>query len=223
MNKKFYLYLVLILFGCSKDEVIKGPAFSTSDINLFWEVFDKINPDFSKLKFQTLYIDKGTVGLKDYAEQKNLAVSLESILQSNAYLNYYKSVRQNTKDLTVAIQKSKEGFNKLKEIYPEADLFDVYFLIGALGAGGRVSNNGLLIAVEMFTKTDTTSLAGLNEWLQNVIRTKNYLPSIITHELIHKQQNFVPRNSGYTTVLEQSIREGMADYVHFICFRMNLL
>ncbi len=214
MKKFIYVFLLIALFSCSKEnESNKEPEFFTSDIDLFWKIFDSISPDYSKINFQNYYIDKGTKGLKDYAEQKDLAASLESKLKLPEYLSYYKSIRYNTLDLDDAIQKSKDGFNTLKMIYPEANLFDVYFLIGALGAGGRVSNNGLLIAVEFFTKTDTTSLDNLDEWYRNVIKSKDYIPSIVVHELIHKQQNFSQTNSGFNTLLEQSIMEGMADFV----------
>lgn len=214
MKKLIYLIFLLACISCSKNnESNVEPKFYTSDIDLFWKTFDEIKPNFSKADFQTLYIDKGTKGLKDYAAQKNLAFALENILSLNEYLDYYNSIRDNTKNLTLEIEKTKIGFEKLIEIYPDAKLFNVYFLIGSLTAGGRVSENGLLIAAEMFSKTDTTNLDKLNIWHQNVIKTKNYIPSVVTHELIHKQQHFAPKNLQYPTLLEQSILEGMADYI----------
>ena len=40
-------------------------------------------------------------------------------------------------------------------------IFDVYFIIGALGAGGRVSKNGLFIAVDMFSQTENSPMDSL--------------------------------------------------------------
>lgn len=219
--------VILFLFeACNNDTsdddddiiISTESLFITSDIDLFWSVYDTIDPLFQSSNFQSLYIDKGTVGLKDYAAQKNLATSLENVLNIDAYNEYYKSIRNNTLDLTNAIEKSKVGFNTLEEIYSNTRLFDVYFLIGALTAGGRVSSNGLLIATEMFAKSENTSLNGLSEWHQSVILSKEYLPSIIIHELIHKQQHFSPENNEYATLLEQSVREGMADYFALYIF-----
>lgn len=213
MKKIIYLLLLATFYGCSlKSDIQIEPEFFKSDIELFWNVLDSISPNYSRNNFQSYYINKGTKGLKDYAEQKDLAASLEIVLKSPEYLRYYKSIRNNTLDLEGVIQKSKIGFNNLMEVYPGAKFFNVYFLMGALGAGGRISNNGLLISVDFFTKTDTTSLDNLG-WYKNVIKTKDYIPSIVLHELIHKQQHYSPTNVKFSTLLEQSIREGMADFI----------
>lgn len=221
--KNIFLFVITIsLFsGCIKENVDdfifipkeQTDGFYTSDIDLFWQVYDYISPDFTKEKFQNIYISNGSIGLCDYANQKQLANGLENVFKSNIYHNYYKAIRTNTQDLSQVINKSKISFEQFQKVYPEIKIFDVYFLIGALGAGGRVSENGLLIAVEMFTKPDELVISALNEWHQSVIRTKDYLPSIIVHELVHKQQKITSKNSGYKTLLEQSLLEGMADYI----------
>ena len=169
----------------------------------------------SRIDFQNQYIDQGTPGLKDYAEQKSLASGLRSTLSNAAYVDYYDAVRANTLDISEAIATSREAFFDLEAIYPETNFFDVYFLVGAMTAGGRISDNGLLIAVEMFSKNEDTNLDELSEWHQNVLRSKQYLPSIVVHEFVHLQQNFRPTNSNVRTVLEQSIFEGMADFIAF--------
>lgn len=143
--------------------------------------------------------------------QKNLALGLQSTLSNSSYLEYYNSVQANTLDVSEAIEISETAFLELKEIYPNTKFFNVYFLIGAMSAGGRISNNGLLIAVEMFSKNEDTDLSHLSEWHQNVLRNKEYLPSIVVHEFIHMQQ----KRLNYTSVLEKSIAEGMADFISF--------
>ena len=70
-----------------------------------------------------------------------------------------------------------------------------------------------MIAVEFFTKIDTTSLELLSDWHQKVIREKIYIPIIVIHELVHFNQNFSSHNIEYNTLLEQSIMEGMADFI----------
>ena len=204
----------MLFVSCNKDDdavpTISEPNFISSDIDLFWEIFNA-SENLSSEDFQTLYINQGTEGLKDYAMQKNLASNLQSILSNNSYVNYYHSVQENTLDITEAIDVSRTAFLELEEIYSDTKFFNVYFLIGAMSAGGRISNNGLLIAVEMFSKNESTDLSQLNEWHQNVLRNKEYLPSIVVHEFIHMQQ----KTLNYQTVLEKSIAEGMADFISF--------
>lgn len=221
--KNIFLFIITIsLFsGCVKENVedfIFNPkeqtdGFYTSDVDLFWQAYDYISPDFTKENFQNIYIKNGSKGLNDYATQKQLASGLGEIFKSINYQNYYKAIRTNTQDLSQVINKSKIAFEQFQKVYPETKTFDVHFLIGALSAGGRVSENGLLIAVEMFSKTDELDIGNLNDWHQSVIRTKDYLPLIIIHELVHKQQKIITKNPGYKTLLEQSLLEGMADYL----------
>lgn len=221
--KRLFLIALLITFliGCSKDPAppftftpkpqIEG--FYTSDIDLFWQAYDYMSPNFTKENFQNIYINNGTAGLKDYNAQKQLTRGLEQLCSLQPYREYYASIRANTLDLQEQIDSTKKAFQHFQELYPDLQLCDVYFLIGSLSAGGRVSNNGILIAVEFFTKTDQSDLSSMKEIFQNVIVTKDYLPSVAVHELAHKQQHVTPRNKTYMTLLEQSIREGMADFI----------
>lgn len=212
------LIIILLLFNsCSNDNVlcpISEPNFISSDIDLFWEIYNN-SENLSSVDFQNKYINQGTLGLKDYAEQKNLALGLKSRLSNDSYINYYNSIQSNTLNISNAIDISEEAFFKLKDIKPNTNFFNVYFLIGSMSAGGRISKNGLLIAVEMFSKNEGTELGELNQWHQNVLRNKDYLPSIVVHEFIHMQQ----KKLNYITVLEKSISEGMADFITFYLLR----
>jgi hypothetical protein len=186
------------------------PNFISSDIDLFWEVYNA-SENLATEDFQTLYINRGTKGLKDYAELKDLASGLRFTLDKRSYVKYYNGIQENTLDIAETIDISRTAFLKLEDIYPKTNFFNVYFLIGAMSAGGRISNNGLLIAVEMFSKDQDTDLGQLNQWHQQVVRNKEYLPSITVHEFIHMQQ----KRLNYQSVLEKSISEGMADFIAF--------
>ena len=220
--KRLFLSALLIslLAGCSKDPAppftftpkpqIEG--FYTSDIDLFWQAYDYMSPNFTKENFQNIYINNGTAGLKDYNAQKSIAINLEQVLGNDILMNYYTSIRTNSMDLQESIDKTKEGFQRFQELYPDAKLCDVYFLIGSLSAAGRVSDNGILIAAEFFTRTDQSDLSALDEDLQPIFLTKDYIPSVVVHELVHQQQLANP-NGSYATLLQHSILEGMADYI----------
>jgi len=221
MKKLFLLALLInLLAGCSKDPVppftftpkpqIEG--FYTSDIDLFWQAYDYMSPNFTKENFQNIYINNGTAGLKDYNAQKNITSNLEQVLASEVLMNYYTSIRANSLALEDPIAKTKEGFQRLQELYPDTKLCDVYFLMGCLSAAGRVSDNGILIAAEFFTRTDQSDLSMLDEDLQPIFLTQDYIPSVVVHELVHQQQLANPGGS-YSTLLQHCILEGMADYI----------
>lgn len=208
--------LVIATISCTKEpEIQKEPIFSTTDIDLFWKVIDENKPDFDGDFFKTNYVNNGSIGLKDFDDIKNICPDLESKLKQEKYLQYYNSIRNNTLDLTNEITISKNGYVEFENTYSGFKPTDIYFLIGALTAGGKQTDNGLMIAVEFFTKTDSTSVEKLSNWYQSVIKEKKYIPSVVIHELAHFQQNYIPKNNGYSTLLEQSIREGMADYISY--------
>jgi len=213
MKNLWIVFSLTLFFSCSKDNSYgeNKPEFHKSDIDLFWELFDSGN--YSEQNVLAEYLNKGSIGLRDYGSQKNLDRALPYILSDPAHIRYYNSIRENTKDLSSAIGISKDAFTKLKNIYPGTEAFDVYFIIGALSAGGRISDNGLMIAVEMFAKSDDTTLFGLSDWQKTVVRNKEFLPSIVVHEFVHLQQQAIRKNTNSGSLLEQSILEGMSDFI----------
>jgi len=216
-NRLKWIYsalLALVLFGflagCGE---IREPQFITSDIELFWDVYDRHDGVPSVMDIEDEYIAKGTIGLQDFSEQKNLPPGLNAALRSIPKSAYYEDIRSNTENISGQISDAKKALLRLTELFPDTRISDVYFLIGGMSAGGRISSNGLLIAVEMFAKNENTSLNGLSSWLRSVLRDKDNLPSIVVHESIHIQQLVHSGNTTYQTTLEKSIQEGMADFI----------
>jgi hypothetical protein len=148
----FGLFLISI-FGCSEKQVIqKKPNFITTDIDLFWKVFDDNNLYFESDSFKMNYVNKGSIGLKDFDELKNICPELERKLRQSKYLNYYNSIRDNTTDLTDEITISKEAYITFEDIYSGFKQTDVYFLVGALTAGGKKTDNGLWLCSKKHIK-----------------------------------------------------------------------
>lgn len=203
--------LMNITYSCSDDNDITEPQFVTSDIDLFWDVFDEYEGNLSEAIIRDDYINKGTVGLQDFAALKTLRTALKDRVRTNR--TYYEAVRKNTLDLSDAINSTKQGLRKLIDVFHQARIPNVYFVIGAMSAGGKISGNGLLIAAEMFSKDDNTNLNGLSSWHNSVIRNREFLASIVVHESIHVQQALFGGSGNFTTVLEKSIQEGMADFI----------
>ncbi len=164
--------------------------FVTQDIPRFWEAFDLFLQDTLQNPFQKYYLDKGSQGVKDFTE--NRIQNAEHLFQTvKKQRSNYQQVRANTLQIASKEKECRANFRKLKEWYPAAVFPPVYFVIGAYNSGGTSSQNGLIIGAEM-----QTDLA--------------VIPVIVTHELIHFQQSFPQRE---TTLLEQSILEGSADFV----------
>src|SRR5260370_19731940 len=184
----------------------------TSDIPNFWQVFDKASLRDAAEMFQREYIDPGSAGLQDL---------LKSRIQNGRYLagtiaarpRYYAAIRASTLavDQPPAIKEAiRASFRRLKEIYPDAVFPHVYFVIGRMNSAGTVSSSGLLIGLEMNARSESTPVDELTDWERAVIGQTANLPNIVAHELIHIQQ---PHDSSKTTLLEQALSEGGADFM----------
>lgn len=207
MKKKFALLILScvsttsnVLFGqnnfsANPDSVV----FHTSDINNFWNVFDKTTPKFDARAFQEEYINVGSPGLKGFINFRiENGKNLSKTIKNN--LTYYKSIKESSFLIDKKRDRFYECFRKLKEIYPKAVFPDVYFVIGAKNSGGTIFNGGLIIGAEMFgTQGNEVS----------PVLDIEYIDEVVAHELIHFQQNYSKNNS----LLAQCIKEGSADFI----------
>jgi hypothetical protein len=183
----------------------------TSDIANFWDAYDRIQKDSSDKAgtYQKYYLDKASPGMQNYWRLK--VRGMDRFLKGhNSHEKFYAAIRKNA--LNVNSQKPEiiGYFKKFKEIYPAATFPDVYFIIGSFSSGGTVSDNGLLIGAEIFTKTPDIPIGELNLWEKNVYASPTILPTLIVHELIHFQQKGLAAD---TTLLHDALREGMADFM----------
>ncbi|RDC64710.1 gliding motility protein GldB-related protein [Adhaeribacter pallidiroseus] len=164
--------------------------FVTQDICYFWQAFDLFLQDTLQNPFQKYYLDKGSQGVKDF--MANRIESADKLYQTvKKHRKEYQKVRENTFKIALKEKECRVAFQKLKEWYPAATFPPVYFVIGTANSGGTSSKNGLIIGAEMQSNPSG-------------------IPAIVAHELIYFQQTFPPRE---TTLLEQSILEGSADFV----------
>jgi hypothetical protein len=166
-------------------------VFIKTDIANFWKAFDKIETE--KNPFVD-YLDKGTIGLKDFVPYRIESAS-----------NLLKTVKRRKEDYLILRSRS-DSLNKFdsiitthyrtfKSIYPEAIFPPVYYVVGAFNAGGGVTQNGLIIGTEV-AKDD----------FDNIVY-------FVIHELIHFNQKYDKKPIVKSTLLEQSIIEGSADFL----------
>ena len=222
--------MFLLAAGCSSEDAepvsdlfYENPedvSVITSDVSLFWKVFDASENSFDAETFRIDYFGSGTKALGLFFDQKvKNASKLSNVLNNPDIRNYYLDVRPNTENLDNATSQVFSGFSRLKQLYSEAVFSDIVFVIGALSTGGTVVKNGqMVIGTEMFSVDENTPLAGLNEWQRTVVKNQTFLPSIIIHELIHVQQFRLTMEAGNSIVngkslLDQSLSEGIADFV----------
>lgn len=179
----------------------------TSDIDNFWEAFEAARPDFNPEAFQTLYLDKGSKGVKGFIpgrikNAENLARRVKGRIR------YYSSIKSSTDKIPGMKDDIRKSLVKLKELYPEAIFPPVYFVIGAMSSGGTSSDDGLIIGAEMYGMTAETPKEELNDWLLTVLKPVEEVPHIVAHELIHFQQTY---DGG--TLLQACLKEGSADFI----------
>ena len=186
--------------------------FATSDIDNFWKAYDLAAKESDRERkvtiFQTEYLDKGSVGLKDFLR---LRIGSANTLVKAIELRpkFYASIRTPTQRVGRMIGKMRTSFRKFKKIYPEAVFPDVYFLIGVANSGGTTGKTTLLIGTEMYGRTPQTPLDELSTWLKSVLSGTDKLPAIVAHESCHINQSFqVPQ-----TLLAKAVQEGSCDLI----------
>lgn len=107
MNKLLkFILLIMLSIKINAQQII------ITDINNFWKAFDSVSKiDENKESiFKTLYLDKGTIGLKSFVKKKNFNED-NYILSFNKYPKFWKSIRPNT---LISVQQIKKTENAIK-------------------------------------------------------------------------------------------------------------
>ncbi len=105
----------------------------------------------------------------------------------------------------------------MREMYPATDPGTVYFVVGALRAGGQNSSVGALISADMFAADGEFAA---EDRPPGRLFPSSQLPIIIAHELTHRQQVIAQGIETYLeiydarqSVLANAIREGTAEFL----------
>lgn len=211
--KNYHITLVicaLFLINCDNEKDVASTfalkpseaKLITSDIDLFWKQFDKQFQDTTSNAFEA-YLEKGSVGLKDFIPDRiESAKALKSLVLSEQ--NYYQNIRKSSYKIKQFEKQIRASFYALKYLYPEAVFPPVYFLIGRTTSGGTASDNGLMIALEVYS--DSNHITNYGRPSLDI----ELVPYVVAHELIHFLQKDDTDNE---TLLKHSIREGSADFI----------
>jgi hypothetical protein len=180
----------------------------TEDIPRFWSAFDRMTGASDTLPLRREYLDRATVGLRDFTDLRwKNARTLAALVWPRR--EYYRSIRANTLMVVQLEPEIRRAYRMLDTLMDDAVFPDVYFAIGGMATGGTTSRHGLLIGTELFSRAPDSPTDVLTPWHQAVIRGVEVLPAIVAHELTHFNQRY----GTVRTLLEQSIREGSADFV----------
>jgi len=221
-NLKLVITVIILIGICSiwakaqgTQDMNRDPEtvrFITSDIDNFWRAYDLAAKETERERkvaiFQTEYLDKGSVGLKDFLRLR--IKSAEALVKTiESWPKFYASIRTPTQKVERMVGKMRASFREFKKVYPEAVFPDVYFLIGVGNSGGTTGATTLLVGTEMYGRTPKTPLDELSTWLKNVLGGTDKLPAIVAHESCHFNQSLrLPR-----TLLAKAVQEGSCDLI----------
>jgi hypothetical protein len=224
-NLSMYL-IALICFLTSSVVVCGQDAHSvyTSDIDNFWIAFDSIQTIKEKSAqievMQSVYIDKGTFGLKMFMELRNFdaAKLVETI---NKYPRFWKSIRGNTMTVKQALPAIETNVQKFRLLYPEFREAKMYFTISAIKAAGVAQDSFALIGSEIAMGDRNTDVSELpDKRLANFFKPKNSVEIIpvAIHEYVHTQQKTESK-----ILLGEAIYEGACDFIAELVLKKRLM
>lgn len=180
-----------------------------TDVSQFWEAFARALPQNRLSVFQKDYVSRGSIGLKDYMEQRT--IDLSSLVGAvDTHRDYYTAIRENSLQAITLQEPLRESLRKFKVLYPDASFPDIYFIIGNLQSRGSLTQNGLIIAVEVFSMGPNIPTSEFED------SDKLYLhPIIDLHGSVMQQVVRYQQFPGglLTTVLAESLLEGSADFL----------
>ncbi|MFT4152906.1 Ig-like domain-containing protein [Parafilimonas sp.] len=215
MNRLFLAILFyLTLTNISIAQSVTEQKVFTKDIDNFWIAYDSVKSTTDSVKqahfVQTIYVDKGTPGLKSFMKARNYSTELY-IKLINKYPEFWTSIRPKTLQVKNKTKDIEGSIAKLKILYPELKNAKMYFTIGGLRSGGTTTDSMVLIGAEIATGDSTTNVSEFsNKWLAGVFKeqSSDNLVSLNVHEYIHTQQNGESDN-----LLAQAIKEGSCDFM----------
>lgn len=186
----------------------------TSDVDNFWTAFDSVQTiheqDRQIQAMQSVYIDRGTNGLREFMKLRNFdaATLVESI---HKYPGFWTSIRPNTLTIRQSEPLIESYIQKFKTLYPELREANIYFTITAIRAAGTTQDSLVLIGSEIALGDKTTDVSEFpDRRLANFFHsqnTGNIIPVVI-HEYVHTQQK--PEGK---ILLAEAIYEGACDFI----------
>jgi hypothetical protein len=210
----FLIGLAYFLAGaCTAFGQNEGNVF-ISDVTHFWIAFDSLQTTKDTSRqieiMQSLYIDKGTMGLKTFMQLRNF--NADTLVQKiNKYPKFWKSIRNNTLSIQPEIPVIASYLPRFKELYPDFKPAKIFFTITAIRSAGTVKDSMVLIGSEITMGNKYTDVSEFpDKRLANFFKPKDTadIVPIAIHEYTHTQQKTEGK-----TLLGQSLNEGACDFI----------
>lgn len=202
----FMMLFCLYAFGQQKQDF----KIISTDIDNFYASFHQMDENRHNMEalFSKNYFARGTKGLRDFyrhkiKDKKQFTTTVE---QGKAF---YASIEGNLRQVDLFRDTIVNNFKKFKQVYPKARFADVYFVVGRLNSNGTISKNGLIIGVELVSKT-TENSTNWNKDLQKWVLDYDHIPVTVFHEMIHFNQKGMRREKN---LLSYALREGAAEFL----------
>ena len=200
----------LALILCGFTAATPDPAqvqIVTTDVDHFWQAFDdagKVPMAQRAAIYAKEYYRAGSPGLQDFIPGRlwspgGFAAYVEH------HRDFYYKVRPHIKQVLAQKPAIEAAFERLKALYPDIKFpTHVYFVVGRSNSGGISSDNGMILAAEMFATPPgmAYSYAGLKP---------DMVPFYVLHETVHLNQASLPRQ-GFP-LLQDVVTEGTADFI----------
>ena len=175
------------------------------------------------------YLDKASAGLQAYFEyerntnKRDLEQAYYNIIKS--YPKYFESQKQLLLEAKNHTSIYTTYFNKIKEVYPQAEFQPTYFSIGFFNTPGQmIYPNTFFIGLEASLNTDSTNYSEFPErfdWLKQEQGDYTALGYTIVHEHLHTLQAINPDDD---SILTQTITEGAAVFLTaYFCGEASLV
>jgi hypothetical protein len=187
----------------------------TSDIDRFWIAYDSAQTTTDSVQqlhyIQTLYVDKGTPGLKAFMELRDYsAPGWVGLLRQDP--KFWRSIRPNTLTVKSSAAAIEASIRRFKQLYPPLTNAKMYFTVGGLHSGGTTKDSMILVGSEIATGGPQTDVSEPDaKWLAKIFQNQhpgNIVPLNI-HEYVHTQQ----RGNEPNLLLGKCLQEGSADFI----------
>jgi hypothetical protein len=217
--RNIFSTLILFLYFLMDPAMVQGQTerkVFISDVDNFWVAFDSVQTvpegegDKQIAFMQSLYVDKGTYGLKEFMKLRKFdaAKLMESI---NKYPRFWRSIRPNTLQIRQSEPLIESYIQKFKTLYPDIRAASIYFTITAIRAAGTTQDSFVLIGSEIALGDKHTDVSEFpDKRLANFFNSQNSgnIIPVVIHEYVHTQQK--PEGK---TLLAEAIYEGACDFV----------
>ncbi|KAI9452841.1 hypothetical protein F5148DRAFT_1289409 [Russula earlei] len=189
----------------------------TSDIDHFWEAYDKIVSTTDSAQqytyLDTLFLQKGTLGLAAMRQLRQY--SAKSYIDAiHKYPLYWQAIRSKMFRVNEFSKAIEQNIAQLKQLYPALRPATIYFTVGAFRSGGTTLDSMVLIGSEIAMADEDMPTDEFVTTYSNMKANAKAAPVhrlVFTnvHEYVHTQQ----KSNNCDNLLGQSVMEGVAEFV----------